>query len=201
MARGIDHDLEQALKDSEGVDEEPVIKPAGSPEGKDPHKKKGSPALVVALLAMVGAVVAFVLVGFNDASIYAMPANEAVAQGSKLDGRKLRVDGELVPGSLKDNSSCDWTFVIKASDTTMPVHYKKCELPDTFRDRPEGGVMVTVEGELKDGTFQASQVMAKCTSKYEAENAQYDPKTHELILPDGRRVPAPGAKPSSETIR
>lgn len=210
MARGIDHDLEQALKDSEGVDEAPVVKQAGPgfPEGadggggKDPYvKKKGSPALVIGLVAMAVAVVAFVLVGFNDAAIYAMPANEAVAQAPKLEGRKLRVDGELVPGTLKDNSSCDWMFMIKSADTTLPVQYKKCELPDTFRDRPEGGVMVTVEGELKDGTFQASLVMAKCTSKYEAENATYDPKTHEMILPDGRRVKAPGAKPDSETIR
>jgi cytochrome c-type biogenesis protein CcmE len=198
----VDKDLEQALKDSDGVDEEPVVKQAVA-AGSDVHRaKRGSPALAVALLAMVGAVVAFVLVGFNDAAIYAMPANEAVAQAAKLEGRKLRVDGELVPGTLKDESSCDWRFVIKSADTNLAVRYNKCELPDTFRDRPEGGVMVTVEGELKDGTFQASLVMAKCTSKYEAENASYDPKTHEMILPDGRRVKAPGAAPdASGTIR
>ncbi len=199
MAQDVDKELEQALKDSDGIDEEPVVKPT-SP--RPSPKKKGSPALVVALLAMVGAIVAFVLVGFKDASIYAMPANEVVAQGQKLEGRKLRVDGELVPGTLKAETSCDWRFLIKASDATLAVRYKKCELPDTFRDRPEGGVMVTVEGELDEGTFQATQVMAKCTSKYEAENGEYDPKTHEVVLPDGRRVKAPGAAPSGdETIR
>ena len=201
MAQDVDKELEQALKDSDGVDEEPVVKPTG-PRSPAP-RKKGSPALVIALLAMVGAIVAFVLVGFKDASIYAMPANEAVAQAAKLEGRKLRVDGELVPGTLKAETSCDWRFLIKASDTTLAVRYEKCELPDTFRDRPEGGVMVTVEGELEEGTFQATQVMAKCTSKYEAgESGEYDPKTHEIVLPDGRRVKAPGATPSGdETIR
>ena len=45
-------------------------------------------------------------------------------------------------------------------------------MPDTFRDVPEGGVLVTAEGKLKEsGQFEASQIMAKCTSKY-------DPKTH-----------------------
>lgn len=197
----VDKELEQALKDSDGAEEEPVVKPYAPPRDQ-PKPKKGSPALALALLAMVGAVVAFVLVGFKDASIYAMPANEVVAQAPKLEGRKLRVDGELVPGTLKAETSCDWTFSIKAADSTLGVRYKKCELPDTFRDRPEGGVMVTVEGELKDGSFQATQVMAKCTSKYEAQNGQYDPKTHEVILPDGRRVKAPGAAPDgSEPIR
>ncbi len=197
MAQDVDRELEQALKDSEGMDDGGVVKPAApvSP------KKKGSPALAFGLVAMVGAVVAFVLVGFKDASIYAMPVNEVVSQGAKLDGRKLRVDGELVPGTLKPETSCDWRFAIKAEDAILKVQYKKCELPDTFRDRPEGGVMVTVEGELKDGAFQASTVMAKCTSKYESESAQYDPKTHELILPDGRRVKAPGAPPTESEIR
>ncbi len=197
----VDKELEQALKDSDGAEAEPVVKPS-APAREARPAKKGSPALAIALLAMVAAVVAFVLVGFKDASIYAMPANEVVAQGNKLEGRKLRVDGELVPGTLKANTSCDWQFSIKSADSILAVRYKKCELPDTFRDRPEGGVMVTVEGELKDGTFQATQVMAKCTSKYEAQNGQYDPKTHEVVLPDGRRVKAPGASPDgTEPIR
>jgi hypothetical protein len=47
-------------------------------------------------------------------------------------------------------------------------------IPDTFRDVPEGGVLVTVEGALaKEGHFEASMIMAKCSSKY-------DPKTHSM---------------------
>ena len=47
-------------------------------------------------------------------------------------------------------------------------------IPDTFRDVPQGGVQVTVEGALaKEGAFEASLVMAKCASKY-------DPKTHSM---------------------
>ena len=46
--------------------------------------------------------------------------------------------------------------------------------PDTFRDVPEGGVLVTAEGTLtSEGHFQATNIMAKCTSKY-------DPKTHTM---------------------
>jgi cytochrome c-type biogenesis protein CcmE len=57
-------------------------------------------------------------------------------------------------------------------------------VPDTFRDRPEGGVKVTVTGALqKDGNFKATEVLAKCASKY-------DPKTHEMTLDDGTKVKA-----------
>ena len=45
---------------------------------------------------------------------------------------------------------------------------------DGFRDVPSGGVQVTIEGALAStGDFQASLVMAKCSSKY-------DPAKHEM---------------------
>jgi len=54
------------------------------------------------------------------------------------------------------------------------VRYARCVIPDTFRDVPQGGVTVTIEGALSaNGDFEATQVMAKCASKY-------DPKTHEM---------------------
>ena len=49
---------------------------------------------------------------------------------------------------------------------TMSVRYGK-ELPDTFVDEAE----VVVEGEIgADKVFEAHTLLAKCPSKYEAEN-------------------------------
>ena len=43
-------------------------------------------------------------------------------------------------------------------------------MPDTFRDVPGMDVAVTAEGKLTDdGRFEASQIMAKCPSKYEMQ--------------------------------
>ena len=51
----------------------------------------------------------------------------------------------------------------------MPVVYPQCVVADSFRDIPQGGVEVTVEGKLNAaGTFEATLVMAKCSSKYDA---------------------------------
>jgi cytochrome c-type biogenesis protein CcmE len=50
----------------------------------------------------------------------------------------------------------------------LPVVYEK-EVPDTFVD----GAEAVVEGALgSDGTFAAQTLLAKCPSKYEAQNRQ-----------------------------
>ena len=115
-----------------------------------------------------------------------MPADEVVAKAGTLNGKRLRVDGELVPGTLvKRDDGCEYRFRMQVNKVELAVRFAKCVIPDTFRDRPEGGVMVTVEGELGDDgkQFEATLVMAKCASKY-------DPETKEMVMPDGSRVKA-----------
>ena len=113
--------------------------------------------------------------GFKEAAIYSTSVDQIVSNQEKMLGRKVRIEGELVPGTLrKRDKPCEYRFVIQAEGKRLPVRYPQCVIPDTFRDRPEGGVLVTVEGALtKDKGFQASMVMAKCSSKY-------DPKSHSM---------------------
>lgn len=174
MATNLDNELQDALKATEG--DVPAVATPMTPAPRRPRSKKGSMALLVALLAMAGGVSVLFLVGFKEAAIYALPTDEVVAQASKLEGRRLRVEGDLVPGSLvKRDQPCEYRFRIQTNKVELPVRFPSCQIPDTFRDRPEGGVQVTVEGELVDngGTLEAATVMAKCASKY-------DPATHEM---------------------
>lgn len=178
----LNDELSKALDETEAVAapaREPIPAKAGGP------KKKTNLGLLAGLLVVAGGVATLFLVGFKEAAIYAMPTDEVVAQMETLQGKRLRVDGLLVPGTLKEVESCDFHFTIQKNDQELPVRYNKCVLPDTFRDRPEGGVEVTVEGELAKGQphFEANLVMAKCASKY-------DPETHEMVMPDGTRTPA-----------
>jgi cytochrome c-type biogenesis protein CcmE len=108
-----------------------------------------------------------------------MKVDQVVGNG-ELQGRRLRIDGELVPGTLvKRDKPCEYKFRMHSEGRELPVRYARCEIPDTFRDRPEGGVLVTVEGTLVKGedgsgeSLEATDVFAKCSSKY-------DPKTHEM---------------------
>ena len=98
-----------------------------------------------------------------------MPADQAVARSSELAGRRVRVEGTLVQGTLvKRDDPCEYRFVMKSGETQLPVRYPQCVVPDTFRDMPGMDVEVTAEGKLgAGGTFEATAIMAKCPSKYE----------------------------------
>jgi cytochrome c-type biogenesis protein CcmE len=185
MAKHLDDELAKALADSDDVVEDVAIVPTGARPAAP--RSKSNLVLLGALLAVGGGLAALFLVGFKEAAIYALPTDQVVARASELSGRKLRVDGELVPGTLtKRDQPCEYRFRMQSDGKEMAVRYPQCVIPDTFRDRPEGGVMVTVEGQLgKDGAFDATLVMAKCTSKY-------DPATHELKMPDDSKQPSTG---------
>jgi cytochrome c-type biogenesis protein CcmE len=191
MAKHLDDELAKALTDSDDVAEDVAVVPAMASGSHQAPRSKGNLVLLAALIAIGGGLVALFLVGFKEAAIYALPTDQAVARAAELGGRKLRVDGELVPGTLaKRDQPCEFRFRMQSEGKELAVRYPQCVIPDTFRDRPEGGVMVTVEGQLsKDGGFDATLVMAKCTSKY-------DPKTHEIEMPDGPAKP-PMGKPAS----
>ncbi len=177
MSRKLDNELAQAILP--GDDEVPALeKPAVARREPVDHSPRNMGLLVV-LLVMVGSVVTLFLVGFKEAAVYATPIDTLVAANGKgeLVGRKVRVEGELVPGTLeKRDQPCEYRFNVHGKDTKqiLSVRYAQCVIPDTFRDVPQGGVQVTVEGALsKEGGFEASLVMAKCASKY-------DPKTHSM---------------------
>jgi len=64
-------------------------------------------------------------------------------------------------------------FLAELRRVWIDVRYPQCVVPDTFRDVPNVDVDVTATGKLaKDGQFLASEIMAKCPSKYEAQNRQ-----------------------------
>lgn len=125
--------------------------------------------LVVPLLMAAAAIVALVLVGMQDKGIYSKPVDELVAQKAKFIGKSVRAEGILVHGTLvKREDPCEYRFTIEKNGTQLPVRYAKCIVPDTFRDVAGMDVEVTVEGELRsDDSLEASQVLAKCPSKYE----------------------------------
>ncbi|MCW5810456.1 MAG: cytochrome c maturation protein CcmE [Labilithrix sp.] len=130
--------------------------------------------LVIPLVAAAAAIVAIVLVGMQDKGIYSKPVDELVAQKGKYVGKAVRAEGTLVHGSIaKQDSPCEYRFRIEKNGTEIPVRYAKCIVPDTFKDVPGMDLGVTVEGELKaSGDFEASNVLAKCPSKYEMKEKQ-----------------------------
>jgi cytochrome c-type biogenesis protein CcmE len=173
---------DQATEEENAPTSERAVElPARRRRGEDPDPDEDEEGaarkrlmLVIPLVAAAAAIVALVLVGMQDKGIYSKPVDELVAQKDKYQGKAIRAEGNLVHGSLlKRDDPCEYRFQIEKSGTSMPVRYGKCIVPDTFRDIPGMDLGVTVEGELRpDGSFEASQVLAKCPSKYEMKQKQ-----------------------------
>jgi cytochrome c-type biogenesis protein CcmE len=177
MSSKLDAELAEALAQTDAQQNSvAAARPAPLAEAR-PSERAGSRnvGLLVTLVGISGALVALFLFGFKNAAVYAITVDDLVAGKDKLAGRKVRVEGELVPGTLvKRDQPCEYRFTAHGPKSQLPVRYAQCVVPDSLRDVPEGGVQVTVEGTLTpQGDFEASLVMAKCASRY-------DPSTHKM---------------------
>ena len=106
--------------------------------------------------------------GIKDTGVYfLMPAELAARAASDptIYDAGLRIGGNVVAGSIhKDLSTQTITFEVTDGEHVYPVTYRGIA-PDTFTDEVE----VVVEGRLnRAGTIEASNVLAKCGSRYEA---------------------------------
>ncbi len=128
--------------------------------------------VAVAVTVILVAVVYVFITGMRDTMVYYYNVSEVADNRAELTGEALRVHGQVVPGSIEtDHTGLVHKFLIEEGGRTVPVVYRDI-VPDTFEDRADA----VVEGAFDaDGTFQATFLMAKCPSKYEAETdyAQY----------------------------
>jgi len=162
----------------------------------EPQKKPRRELLLLGtLLAIAAAILTLVMTHFNDSAIYSKGVDEMLAQKASLGDRNLRVQGTLVKGTLaRRDSPCEYRFRMKKNGAEVEVRYPQCVVPDTFRDVPNMDVDVTATGKLaKDGHFQASQIMAKCPSKYDMKQMAASGKQ----MPQGQMGPTSAAAPQA----
>lgn len=169
----LDDELRQAIDNHEELapsqpDPAPGFSKA-APAKPKPNRAKRSIGLLAGLVVMGGAILFVVLSGFKQAAVYSKGVDELMRDRSRFESRTVRVLGTLVPGTLARRSEpCEYRFKLKKNQAEMTVLYPQCVVPDTFRDVPGVNVEVTAEGQLTaNGTFHATQIMAKCPSKYE----------------------------------
>jgi len=108
--------------------------------------------------------------GVNESKSFYVKIPEMRAMGDAAYTRNLRVEGFVKPGSIQRNGS-HADFIIEDGDQFLPVSYKGSQPPpDTFKDHAQA---LAIGRMGKDGTFHATEVQAKCASKYEdMEKAQ-----------------------------
>jgi cytochrome c-type biogenesis protein CcmE len=175
----LDQELERAIAESEADAAAGSVPPAGerpveavqaAPLAPKPAPRRNL-GLLLGLLVIGGGVLTLVMTSANQAAIYSVPTDELVAKKAEYAARNVRVEGTLVKGSLRQRAEpCEYRFSIEKNGAKLPVRFPQCVVPDTFRDAPGMDVQVTAEGRLSpEGHFEATNIMAKCPSKYEMQ--------------------------------
>lgn len=124
-------------------------------------------ALLIVLV--VGSLVWLAVGGVKDTKTYYKTIAELQHMGNAANGQRLRVGGDIQPGSIV-KSGTRVSFVLHQGAQTLNVVYSGSDpLPDTFRDNAQA----LADGRLgPDGVFEAGKIQAKCASKYESKPSQ-----------------------------
>jgi cytochrome c-type biogenesis protein CcmE len=124
--------------------------------------------LIVAGGVLLAAVAFLVFNAMGSSMAYFVTVGELQASGKDLTGQELRVGGNVEPGSIAQREvGEELRFTVTDGTHTLPVVYHGT-VPDIFAEDVE----VVVEGTLRpDGTLEASNVLTKCPSKFEAADS------------------------------
>jgi len=101
--------------------------------------------------------------GVQQSKSYYVTIKELRGMGDDAYTKRLRVAGNVQPGSIK-RVGMKVEFMLVENDLTLPVVYSGSEAPpDTFKDNSQA----LADGSFgRDGVFHAKQLQAKCASKY-----------------------------------
>ena len=117
----------------------------------------------IAIFVILGVIVYLAITGVQSNKSYYVTIQELQGMGNKAYTRHLRVAGNVQPGSIQHQGS-DAEFVLVENTRTLKVSYKGDEPPpDTFKDNSQALAIGTFG---HDGVFHATQLQAKCASKY-----------------------------------
>ncbi len=134
-------------------------------------RQKLQTRFVVAVALVLGAIAFLLISSFQSNAMYYLTVPElktqAQTEGAAFYNRIVRVSGPL------HKESIDWNartmllkFHIDESGGMFPVAYLG-PVPDTLQN----GETVVVEGKYtREGVFNATNILVKCPSKYEAES-------------------------------
>ena len=126
----------------------------------------------LAITVIVVALGYLAFTGVQESKSYYVTIKELKAMDQSVYKKRLRVAGNVVPGSIKRQGT-RVEFMLKENDLTLPVVYNGTEAPpDTFKDDSQA----LAEGTFgQDNVFHAKQLQAKCASKYAPAPGQAQP--------------------------
>lgn len=142
--------------------------PATAPAGRvrPPAPLASRRRLLVVGLVVAAALGLLLVRGLGDATVYFKTADEAVAEKDDLGGRRFRVEGAVVTGSVRQAGD-DVTFEIISAGETVPVVHRG-DPPELFKP----GIPVVLEGHWQGDVYASDRIMVKHTSEYREKNPE-----------------------------
>ncbi|MGC1783013.1 MAG: cytochrome c maturation protein CcmE [Acidobacteriaceae bacterium] len=128
-------------------------------------KNNISVRIVVATAIILGTILYLTVSGIRANKSYYVTIQELQSMGNRAYARHLRVAGDVQPGSIQRDGA-HLQFVLVEQGRKLHVNYAGGDPPpDTFKDNAQA-LAVGMYG--RDGVFHATQIQAKCASKYAA---------------------------------
>ena len=121
--------------------------------------------------AKIGATSLVLLVAFGvllystlgESMQYYKYVDEVMADPGQWQGKPLQVHGYVVPGSIgRKRDALEYQFQLQRNGKVIKAYYTGI-VPDTFKNDSE----VVLTGQLTPQGFMATEMTAKCPSKYE----------------------------------
>ncbi len=135
-------------------------------------KKGGGGRFFVGLVGVTLVVTYLIWTGVTETMVYYLTPTELMARVQEDPSFRemgVKVSGQLVKGSWERLGPNHHRFEItdlEDPQSVVTIEYSD-GLPDTFNDQAD--VEVVAEGRLRDdGVFEATLVLTKCGSRYEA---------------------------------
>ncbi|MEC1742798.1 cytochrome c maturation protein CcmE [Schinkia azotoformans] len=131
-------------------------------------------AAIFLIIIVIGTLSVF---GMSQASTFYLTVDEYFEQKDDLNGKPFKLSGKIVGSSVQyDQQNLELRFEAKGeSGKTVQISYKGVQ-PDNFIDDWE----VIIEGmENEEGVIEASELLIKCPSKYEAAADGSTERTYE----------------------
>ena len=125
--------------------------------------RRNPTSIIIASVIIIGVVAWLAFSAAGDNKSYYVTITELQNMGNKAYTRHLRVAGNVQPGSIQ-RSGTNAHFALLEQGKVLQVAYQGIEPPpDTFKDDAQALAVGTYG---RDGVFHATQLQAKCASKY-----------------------------------
>jgi cytochrome c-type biogenesis protein CcmE len=131
--------------------------------------RRGPWKIVISVAVVVGTVGGLLWASTREGAEYYKYVDEVLADASRYQGKRLRVHGDVVEGSVASDQSLHYRFKIASRAPRAPAviaaEFQGIP-PDTFK----AGAEVIAAGVLSsDGRLLADKIETKCPSKYEVK--------------------------------